>query len=114
MDERFKSYLGGQLRSLRKQAGLTQEELAAQVERTGEAISNIELGKSVPTIETLLAISSSLEIPIRDFFPPSAFDDGVSQNRMKLEAEVVSALRGLSDKQLRIALAQIKALTEID
>ena len=114
MDERFKSYLGEQLRSLRKQAGLTQEELATKVERTGEAISNIELGKSVPTIETLLAISSSLEVPIWDFFPPTAFDDGVSQNRMKLEAETVSVLRGLSDQQLRVALAQIKALTEID
>jgi len=114
MNTRFKSYLGGQLRSLRKQAGLTQEELAAKVERTGEAISNIELGKSVPTIETLLAISHVLEVPIRDFFPPNSIDDGVSQNRMKLEAEAVSALRVLSDQQLRIALAQIKALREVE
>ena len=114
MDTRFKSYLGGQLRSLRKQAGLTQEELAAKVERTGEAISNIELGKSVPTIDTLIAVSHVLEAPIREFFPPSSIEDGVSQNRMKLEAEAASALRVLSDQELRIALAQIKALKEVE
>lgn len=113
MNDQIKAYLASQLRTFRRQADLTQEELGDRVQRTGEAISNIERGKSVPTLETLVAISETLEIPLRDFFPAGAFDDRVSLNRLKLEAEAASLLRGLTDNQLHVALAQIKALGEL-
>lgn len=109
----LKTYLAGQLRSFRRDAGLTQEELGAQIKRTGEAISNIERGKSLPTLETLVALSEMLEKPLRDFFPTGSFNDDVSPNRLKLEAEAMALLRKLSDNQLHVALAQIKALREL-
>ncbi len=112
MNEQIKSYLASQLRSFRRQAKLTQEELGVRIHRTGEAVSNIERGKSVPTLETLVALSETLSIPLRDFFPTGAFDDDVSQNRLKLEAEAASMLRGLTDAQLHVALKQIKALED--
>ena len=113
MDEQIKTYLASQLRSFRRQAQLTQEELGAKVNRTGEAISNIERGKSMPTVETLVALSETLAIPLRDFFPTGALDENISQNRLKLEAEAASMLRGLTDAQLHVALAQIRALGEL-
>jgi len=102
------------LRSFRRTAKLTQDELGSRIGRTGEAISNIERGKSVPSLETLVALADTLETPLRDFFPSGTFDDGVSQNRLKLEAEASSLLRGLSDRQLHVALAQLKALGDLE
>ncbi len=113
MDNTFKAYLSGQLRSARRKAGLTQDQLAEQIGRTGEAVSNIERGKSLPALDTLLAISKALGVPLREFFPVGSFDDDVSPNRLKFEAEAMTSLRGLSDSQLQVALAQIKALGEL-
>ena len=110
MDKQFKAYLAGQLRSFRRKAGMTQEQLGTRINRTGEAISNIERGRSIPTLGTLVALADVLEVPLRDFLPSEPFDDSISQNRLTLEAEAMSLLRGLSDNQLHVALAQIKAL----
>lgn len=113
MEQHLRSFLAGQLRVYRRKAGLTQAELAARIERTAEAISNVERGKSIPTLETLIAIAAALNVPMRDFFPSGELDHGVSQNRLNSEAEAMALLRGLTDSQLRVALAQIKALGEI-
>ncbi|MBR9652085.1 helix-turn-helix transcriptional regulator [Thalassovita aquimarina] len=112
MEHVLKTYLAGQLRSFRKEAKLTQEELGARVERTSEAISNIERAKSLPTIETLMALSEALDRPLREFFPAGKIEDKVSPNRLKLEAEAATLLRSLKDDQLRIAIRQIEALKE--
>ena len=109
----IQNYLAGQLRTFRRNAELIQAELGARINRTGEAISNIERGKSQPTLETLIAIAETLKLPLRDFFPSGGFDDSISQNRLKTEAEAMALLRGLTDSQLAVALAQIKALGEL-
>ena len=109
MNDHIKSYLANQLRLFRRQAKLTQEELAAKINRTGEAISNIERSKSIPSVETLVDLSEMLSVPLRDFFPTGTLDDAISKNRMALEAEAATMLRGLTDAQLHVALAQIKA-----
>jgi transcriptional regulator with XRE-family HTH domain len=113
MSEHLKSYLAGQLRSFRREAGLTQEQLGERIDRTGEAVSNIERGRSLPNIETLIALSETLERPLREFFPPGKVDDRASANRIRLEAEAATVLRRLSDKKLRVAIAQITALGEM-
>ena len=110
MEHVLKTYLAGQLRSFRKDAKLTQEELAAQIGRTAEAISNIERANSSPTLDTLLALSETLERPLRDFFPAGDLDDTLSANRLRLEAQSASLIRGMDDEQLRISIRQIEAL----
>lgn len=114
MDTQLKSFLAGKLRSFRKQAELTQAGLAEKIGRTDEAISNIERGKSLPSLETLLAIADALQLPLRDFFPSGNFDDRVSVNRLNKEAEMMVLLRGLSDRELDIAIAQVKALKNLN
>ena len=114
MDKQFKTYLAGQLRTFRRNAGLTQAELATRINRTGEAISNIERGKSQPTLETLIAIAETLAVSV--FMISSravGLTTAISLNRLKTEAEAMALLRGLTDGQLTVALAQIKALREL-
>jgi len=113
MSKHLKTYIGGQVKTLRKQSGLTQADLGEKIGRTAEAISNVETGKSLPSLDTLIAMSETLGVPLTDFFPSGSVDLDRSANRLKAEAEAMALLRGLSDKQLTVALAQIKALGEL-
>ena len=113
MSKHLKTYIGGQVKTLRKQAGLTQAELGEKIGRTAEAISNVETGKSLPSLDTLISVSEALGVPLTDFFPSGSVDLDRSANRLKAEAEAMTVLRGLTDSQLTVALAQIKALGEL-
>ena len=55
MDKDLKRFIAGQLRACRRAAKLNQAELAERIDRTSEAISNIERGKSLPALDTLMA-----------------------------------------------------------
>lgn len=113
MSKYLKTYIGGQVKTLRKQAGLTQADLGEKIGRTAEAISNVETGKSLPSLDTLIAVAEALGVPLTDFFPSGSVDTDRSANRLKVEADAMALLRGLTDSQLTVALTQIKALGEL-
>ena len=52
------------IRFLRKQAGLTQEELAARFGSRKTLISNYEIGRNTPDIETLWELAHIFDITI--------------------------------------------------
>ncbi len=52
------------IRFFRKQAGLTQEELAARFGSRKTLISNYEIGRNTPDIETLWALADIFDITI--------------------------------------------------
>jgi transcriptional regulator with XRE-family HTH domain len=78
MSSHLKNYIGSQLRIHRRAAGLNQAELGAQIERTAEAISNIETGKSLPSIDTLLLLAAALGTSVTDFLPEGDVRDQIS------------------------------------
>ena len=60
--------IGNQLKNLRKQAGLTQQELADRTELTKGFISQLERGQVSPSIVTLLDLIECLGTTPSDFF----------------------------------------------
>lgn len=112
MDKNLKHFIAGQVRTFRKARDMRQAQLAEAIGRTSEAISNIERAKSLPALDTLIAIADALEVPLREFFPDPGVAENKSPNRMKLDAEAIAILRGLGDERARIALGQLKALAE--
>jgi len=64
----LKIQFGKRLKDLRKQAGLTQEQLAEKVNITVESISNIERGIYSPKFSNLEKISEILEVEVKDLF----------------------------------------------
>jgi len=60
--------LGLRLKVLRKQKGLTQEQLAEQVGVDARHISRVETGAHYPSLETLETIADVLARPIGDLF----------------------------------------------
>ena len=103
-------HVGVRVRAIRKRRGLTQEKLAALVGRSVEAISTLERGRSQPTLETLERLSEQLDVPIREFFDFDERDQDASSHRIALLAAIADAARTLSERDLKIAAAQIDAL----
>jgi transcriptional regulator with XRE-family HTH domain len=69
--------LGPRLRAERTRRGLTVRGLAQEVGVSASLISQIETGKSQPSVSTLYAITASLDMPLEELFgSESAASDG--------------------------------------
>src|ERR671911_272011 len=60
--------VGQRLREAREQEGLSLRELARRLELSASALSQIETGKSRPSVKTLYAIVSELGISLDELF----------------------------------------------
>jgi DNA-binding XRE family transcriptional regulator/quercetin dioxygenase-like cupin family protein len=60
--------VSGRLREARKQAGLSLRELARRLDISASALSQIETGKSRPSVRTLYALVSELGLSMDDLF----------------------------------------------
>ena len=64
--------LGARLREERDRRGLTLRELARRLEVSPSLVSQIETGKTQPSVRTLYAIVSELGVSLDEVFSPSA------------------------------------------
>lgn len=75
------------LRKLRNRKGLSQERMAQDLHVTRQAISNWETGKTQPDIDTLIRISSILEVELEELIygerPKNEFESGKTQRGIR-------------------------------
>ena len=64
----LKAQFGRRLKYLRKQADLTQEQLADKTDLTIESISNIERGLFGPKFDNLEKIAAVIEVEVKELF----------------------------------------------
>lgn len=88
-DEDFAIKLGNRIRELRKIKGVSQLELAYDMDMSMNTISGIELGKISPKIDTLKKIAEKLNINIGEFFETPPQD---KTTRKKIE-EIANKLK---------------------
>ena len=65
---KIQNELGRKLKSLRIDKGLTQEQLAFEVDISRDHLSNIELGKHPVNIKTLYKLAQFFEVDMKYFF----------------------------------------------
>jgi transcriptional regulator with XRE-family HTH domain len=63
------SELGARLRAVRMARGLGLREVARRLELSASSISNIETGKSRPSVRTLYALASEFGVTVDEFLP---------------------------------------------
>ena len=80
--------LGSKIRILRKEAGLTQEQLAEMVNVSVNFIGYIERGERAPSIHTLEQIAQGLDVDPKDLFEFSE-----SESEDFLDETLLAALR---------------------
>jgi transcriptional regulator with XRE-family HTH domain len=106
----LKRLIGAKVRIARTHKHMTQEETAELIGRTTESVSNIERGRTLPTIETLGRLAKALDVPLRDFFDDSFQQSTRSTAGIELELQVQQLVRDLNDEDLAVAVEQIRAL----
>ncbi len=65
---KLKKKFGKRLQTLRREAGITQEQLADKTGVTVESISNMERGLYGPKFENLERIATVLKVPVKELF----------------------------------------------
>ena len=57
-------YIGDQIKQKRKELNMTQEDLAKQLNVSRSTISNWEINRNYPDINSIVSLSTILEIPL--------------------------------------------------
>ena len=96
----LKDYIGLKIKNGRLEKGLTQEQLAAEIGKAVETISNIERGRNHTSLETLEKISDVLDIPVARLFKDADKASGISRRRMEKLEDFEKLLMELDDKEL--------------
>lgn len=100
--------IGLSVRALRRAKGMTQSQLADLVGRTTDAVSQIERGVNMPSLETLIALGDGLSVPVDALLQISdTRKEGIG--RVDLMREANAILQSLADDDLRFA-AEILAV----
>ena len=101
-DDRLSQRLGFRVRALRKRRRLKQEDLAGLIDRSVEAVSAIERGRSMPGYVTLARLAWALDVSPNVLFDVPE-DADMSPVRAGLMAGIADRLRGLDDRSLHLA-----------
>mgnify|MGYP000863657304 CR=1 FL=1 len=60
---------GAVIREIRKKKGINQKQLAMMVGLSNSYLSDIEVGRTNPSINTLIKITAALQIDVSDLLP---------------------------------------------
>lgn len=99
--------IGARIKAARERAGMTQEDLAAELEMSPTHISVLERGLKAPKLETLVKIANALHVS-----SDMLLQDVVLYAADGLASELSAAITKLSPKEQERILNAIRALTE--
>ena len=99
--------IGARIKAARERAGMTQEDLAAELEMSPTHISVLERGLKAPKLETLVNIANALHVS-----SDMLLQDVVLYAADGLASELSAAIAKLSPKDQELIRNAIRALTE--
>lgn len=111
MKNDLKRTIGLRIRTARKSIGLTQDELSERIDRSVETVSNLERGRTLPPLPTLVDIAQILNLPISELLADIDQDNHDSRERIELLGTINNTCRQLNIETLRIAAKQMEALS---
>lgn len=108
----LKQHIGLRVKSARRERGLTQEQLAEQIDKAVETLSNIERGAALTGLETLALIAQVTDKPMAFFFEGIDDTRPVSRKRLEAEDELRLQAKELRDDDLALAIALVKTVAQ--
>ena len=99
-----KILFGRKIREIRKKSGLTQEQFSEKIGIESPSLSNIENGKSFPSMQTVLKIMEEFDI-----LPQEFFDNEYYVDEDFIETKVINLLKTLPLDKKRILFRIIES-----
>lgn len=104
----YKSMLSAKIRHFRKSLGLTQEEFCSAINLEVTNLSNIENGKSYPSLQTMIKIQTVFKIEPNEFW---SFVNWEPVDKNPLDMEISQYVKTLSDEMKSHILEIVKNLS---
>jgi transcriptional regulator with XRE-family HTH domain len=101
----IKRVVGRNIRAARKAQGLSQMVLAERSDLSADFIGKVERGTTSPSIESLKAIATALNLPLGDLFAGELEGDASQEVLMKLIG--LCQGRNKEDIELLVGMAQL-------
>jgi transcriptional regulator with XRE-family HTH domain len=95
--------IGLSVKALRRAKGMTQAQLAELIGRTTDAVSQIERGVNMPSLDTLMSLGEGLSVPV-DALLQVSDDKKANIGRTDHIREANAILQSLSDDDLQFAV----------
>ena len=103
--------IGSRVRHLRKEHGLSQEDLGERAGLSYKYIGEIERGQTNPTVDVLFRIASALNVQLDElFFDVEGYKH--ASRKSQLRQEIAHILSSMTLSQLQIVLRIVRALKE--
>lgn len=106
MNMREKGLIGLRIKELRKNKGLSQEELAEKAETSPNYLSRMERGTENPTLEMLIKISRALGVEMRE-----TFDFGHEESLRELKEFMIEFIRESDEEKIRLTVKILRAIS---
>lgn len=106
----FTTKVGGKIRLLRKNQGLSQELLAEKSDITAKYLGQIERGEVNASVKSLNKIAIALNIPLAEFFSFTSIKESTSLKYL-LISEINTSLEKMNEKTLEKTKEIIKILS---
>lgn len=95
--QNIRALISKKIRDLRKKAGLTQERFAEAADLSVDVIGKIERGRTTPALDTLVKISTALDIPLSELLdfrgPPRTLSEEIEKLRLYLATKDLESVR---------------------
>jgi transcriptional regulator with XRE-family HTH domain len=104
--EQLRQEIGINIKTQRKNANRTQQELAEKVDKSRFWLTAIETGYNLPTIESLYQLAVVLHCSISDFLPPKIHEKAVSVTgpddliNSPAQEQIISMLEGVKNGKI--------------
>lgn len=109
--------IGETIRNFRLQKGMSQGDIEKRTGLLRCYLSRVENGHTVPSLDTLAKIASSMDLMLAQFFSGQAADNGSSKNMPQLSEEELRFLTqirryssSLNDSDRKLVLAMVKKM----
>lgn len=101
-----KNFIAQKIKTYRKKMGLTQEQLAEQIDLSVQHVSRIENGCYIPSLTTFFKIISILQIDLKEF----GFN--IEKNKNPIINNIIEDITNASDEELIFYEDMIKCIKD--
>jgi transcriptional regulator with XRE-family HTH domain len=108
--------IGETIRTFRLQKGMSQGDIEKRTGLLRCYLSRVENGHTVPSLETLARIATSMDLPLSRFFSDTAGENGakpvpqIAEDEVRFLTQIRRYSPGLNESDRKLVIAMVKKM----